>query len=95
MRDGERNWAGAFPSDNQKPAAIGLCLIRQSSVSPIVCLRRPNQISAHTIGMPRRFLVVVWLMGGGWGYPAAHPSGDKELKVNKARLILNAKEWVL
>ena len=39
--------------------------------------------------MPRRFLVVVWLMGGGWGYPAAHPSGDKELEGNMARLILN------
>jgi hypothetical protein len=62
--------------------AIGFCLIRQSSVSPIVCVHLSNQVSGpHSIGMPRRFMVVPWTNERRVGAPAALPSGDPELKV--------------
>jgi hypothetical protein len=55
------NWADALPSGNQKPVAIGLCLIRQSAARPIVCVhcvrfavpQRPNGNAPEIRSMPR------------------------------------------
>jgi hypothetical protein len=34
----------------------------------------------HSIGMPRRFMVVPWTISGGWGTPAAFPFGNIRLE---------------
>src|SRR5206468_4411916 len=73
-----------LPFGNQKRVTIGFFLIRQSSASPIVCVHRSNQISAiHSIGVPRRFVVVPWTTSGGLGAPAALPSGNIRLAFRK------------
>jgi hypothetical protein len=61
---------------------IGFCLIRQSSVTPIVSVHQSNQLSGpHSIGIPRRFMVVPWTNERRVGAPAALPLGDPELKI--------------
>jgi hypothetical protein len=73
---------GNGESQSETRIAIGFCLIRQSSVSPIVAVHQLNQVSGrHSIGMPRRFMVVPWSNERRVGAPAALPSGDPELKV--------------
>ena len=79
------SWAevGSFAiRQSETRIAIGFCLIKQSSVSPIVSVHQSNKVSGpHSIGMPRRFMVVPWANERRVGAPAALPSGDLELKV--------------
>ena len=85
------SWPDHLPSGNQKRVTIGFCLIGRSSASPIVCFHQSNQdCRAHSIGRPRRFLVVPWTNERRVGsFPALFPSGDIRLKGKMARLIIN------
>jgi hypothetical protein len=59
LQGGEHRVWGILPSGQR--VIIGFCLIRQSSVSPIVSVHQSNQLSGpHSIGIPRRFMVVPW-----------------------------------
>jgi hypothetical protein len=71
--------------------AIGFCLIRQSSVSPIVCVHQSNQLSrAYSIGMPRRFWVVPWINERrSWELSPLFLLGDVGIESRMARLVLN------
>jgi hypothetical protein len=70
--------------------AIGFCLIRRSSASPIVAVHQPNQVSGpHSIGMPRRFLGVPWTNERRVGISRRSSFGGPGIEDNMARLILN------
>ena len=74
LQGGEHKIRSILPSGQR--VIIGFCLIRQSSVSPIVSVHQSNQLSGpHSIGIPRHFMVVPWVMSGGLGAPAALPFG--------------------